>query len=157
MNRAVIQKGAERQLVWYWFDGRGRRLTTAAKGATPDSLRDGRSDGGLVRLITPIGDGGQAAADARLGQAFAAAVSEFPASFPIEKALRDLRLPIPRDLAPLSLPVRQHQRLPARHAGGVPAARRQALRASPGSRASALSRAPSGLRNRRPGISGAIA
>jgi exosortase D (VPLPA-CTERM-specific) len=27
LNRAVIQKGLERQLVYYWFEGRGRRLT----------------------------------------------------------------------------------------------------------------------------------
>lgn len=85
VNRAVIQKGAERQLVWYWFEGRGRRLTGdfAAKGFTLlDSLREGRSDGGLVRLITPIGEGGQAAADARIARFLAAALPEFPRFIP---------------------------------------------------------------------------
>ncbi len=90
VNRAVIQKGLEKQLVYYWFEGRGRRLTGdfAAKLYTiADGLRTGRSDGGLVRVITPIaaapdGSSGEAAseaaaeaaADARL-QAFLAAVA----------------------------------------------------------------------------------
>jgi exosortase D (VPLPA-CTERM-specific) len=69
VNRAVIQKGVERQLVYYWFDGRGRQLTGAfaTKFTTmADSLSRGRTDGGLVRVITPIGPDGIAAADARL-------------------------------------------------------------------------------------------
>lgn len=99
VNRAVIQKGAERQLVWYWFEGRGRRLTGdfAAKGWTlVDSLAEGRSDGGLVRLITPIGEGGLAAApgggnleggtlaaaDARLARFLAASLGEIPRFIP---------------------------------------------------------------------------
>ena len=60
LNRAVIQKGLENQLVYYWFEGRGRRLTNdfAAKFHTvADGLRRGRTDGGLVRVITPIGAG----------------------------------------------------------------------------------------------------
>jgi len=74
VNRAVIQRGLERQLVYYWFEQRGRRVTSdyAAKATTIlDSVTRGRSDGALVRLITPIGldQGAEAAADARL-QAF---------------------------------------------------------------------------------------
>ena len=34
----------------------------------------GRTDGGLVRLITPIGEGGEAAADARLQRFLCAGV-----------------------------------------------------------------------------------
>lgn len=69
LNRAVIQKGLERQLVYYWFEGRGRQMTNdfAAKFYTlADGLTMGRTDGGLVRVITPIGPDGEAAADARL-------------------------------------------------------------------------------------------
>jgi EpsI family protein len=72
VNRAIIQKGLEQQLVYYWFEGRGRRLTNdfVAKFHTvADSVRIGRTDGALVRVITPIGADGPAAADARL-QAF---------------------------------------------------------------------------------------
>ena len=57
MNRAVIQKGYERQLVYYWFEQRGRRITNdfAAKAyAIWDAATTGRFDGGLVRVITPI-------------------------------------------------------------------------------------------------------
>ena len=52
----MIQKGLEKQLVYYWFEGRGRHMTNdfAAKFyAVADSLTRGRTDGGLVRLITP--------------------------------------------------------------------------------------------------------
>lgn len=69
LNRAIIQKGLERQLVYYWFEGRGRQMTNdfAAKFYTlADSLTMGRSDGGLVRVITAIGPDGEAAADDRL-------------------------------------------------------------------------------------------
>lgn len=69
LNRAIIQKGLEKQLVYYWFEGRGRRLTSefAAKFQTfADGVTRGRTDGGLVRVITPIDAAGVAAADARL-------------------------------------------------------------------------------------------
>ncbi len=57
VNRAIIQKGINRQLVYYWFDQRGRKMTNdyLAKGATVyDSITKGRSDGALVRVITPM-------------------------------------------------------------------------------------------------------
>ena len=57
-NRAIIQKGVERQLVYFWFEQRGERLTSSyhVKALTIwDSLVHGRADGGIVRVITPIG------------------------------------------------------------------------------------------------------
>jgi exosortase D (VPLPA-CTERM-specific) len=70
VNRATIQKGDNRQLVYYWFEQRGRRMTSdyAAKFYTVwDSIAQGRSDGALVRVTTPIlGRGGEAAAAERL-------------------------------------------------------------------------------------------
>ncbi|MEM8792717.1 MAG: VPLPA-CTERM-specific exosortase XrtD [Pseudomonadota bacterium] len=70
VNRAIIQKGLSQQLVYYWFDQAGRRSTSsyAAKlYLLYDGLRTGRSDGALVRLITPIGKGEPIErADARL-------------------------------------------------------------------------------------------
>lgn len=57
VNRAVIQKGISKQLVYYWFEGRGKRLTNdvrAKVSVLADSLRYGRSDGALVRFVTPI-------------------------------------------------------------------------------------------------------
>ena len=58
VNRAIIQKGLNRQLVYYWFEQRGRHLTNsyAAKAFTVwDSVTRGRTDGALVRVVTPIG------------------------------------------------------------------------------------------------------
>jgi EpsI family protein len=85
LNRALIQKGLERQLVYYWFEGRGRRLTGdfAVKFATiADNLSLGRTDGGLVRVITPIGADGVEAADARLRAFLAASIDDLPRFIP---------------------------------------------------------------------------
>jgi exosortase D (VPLPA-CTERM-specific) len=57
VNRALIQKGDDRQLVYYWFDQRGRRLTDEFEvkwHILRDALWRGRSDGALVRLVTPL-------------------------------------------------------------------------------------------------------
>lgn len=85
VNRAVIQKGLERQLVYYWFEGRGRHLRSdfAAKLHTVvDGAARGRTDGGLVRVITPIGAGGEPAADARLRDFLAALAGPLPRFIP---------------------------------------------------------------------------
>jgi exosortase D (VPLPA-CTERM-specific) len=85
LNRAVIQKGLEKQLVYFWFEGRGRRLTSdfAAKFYTvADGMTMGRSDGGLVRVITPVGPGGEAEADARLRRFLADAADRLPRFIP---------------------------------------------------------------------------
>jgi exosortase D (VPLPA-CTERM-specific) len=73
VNRTIIQLGEQRQLVYYWFQQRGRIITNeylAKWYLFQDSLTMNRSDGALVRLITPVPPGGDAdIADARL-QAF---------------------------------------------------------------------------------------
>ena len=75
VNRAIIQKGLSRQLVYYWFEQRGQRLTNdyvAKASVVWDSLVIGRTDGALVRFVTPIAEGEtEAEADARM-QAFMA-------------------------------------------------------------------------------------
>ncbi|MBC7738625.1 MAG: VPLPA-CTERM-specific exosortase XrtD [Candidatus Saccharibacteria bacterium] len=58
VNRAVIQKGVQKSLVYYWFEQRGQRMTNDYKvkaSVVLDSLTKGRSDGGLVRFVTSIG------------------------------------------------------------------------------------------------------
>ncbi|MGB3147996.1 MAG: VPLPA-CTERM-specific exosortase XrtD [Paracoccaceae bacterium] len=65
-NRAVIQKGLSKQLVYYWFEGRGQRETNdfrAKLAVLSDSLVKGRTDGALVRYVTPI-DPGESETDA---------------------------------------------------------------------------------------------
>jgi exosortase D (VPLPA-CTERM-specific) len=57
VNRAVIQKGEQRQLVYYWFRQRGRVMTSevAVKWfILKDGITRDRSDGALVRLVTPV-------------------------------------------------------------------------------------------------------
>ena len=85
LNQAVIQKGLDRQLVWYWFEARGRQYTgdVALKFANiADNVRAGRTDGGLVRLVTPIGDDGVAGAEARLTRFLAATIDTLPRFIP---------------------------------------------------------------------------
>ena len=70
VKRAVIAKGLSKQLVYYWFQQRGRHMTNeyAVKWLIFwDALSLNRTDGALVRLVTPVAPGGDiAAADARL-------------------------------------------------------------------------------------------
>ncbi|MCL4791900.1 MAG: EpsI family protein [Gammaproteobacteria bacterium] len=70
INRAVIALGEQRQLVYYWFAQRGRVLRSEYLlkwFIFQDSLLMERSDGGLVRLTTPLPDlAATAEADARL-------------------------------------------------------------------------------------------
>jgi exosortase D (VPLPA-CTERM-specific) len=54
VNRAIVQLGAHRQIVYYWFDERGRRLTNeyvARWYLFWDALTRHRTDGALVRFV----------------------------------------------------------------------------------------------------------
>ena len=70
VNRAVIQKDMSRQLVYYWFEQRGKRIVNdfqAKISVIKDGFTMGRTDGALVRFVTPIFPGEtDADADARL-------------------------------------------------------------------------------------------
>jgi EpsI family protein len=70
VNRAVIQKGLSKQIVYYWFEQRGKRITNdylAKASVLYDGLTRGRTDGALVRFITPINEGEtEAEAEARM-------------------------------------------------------------------------------------------
>lgn len=70
INRAIIQKGETRMMVYYWFQQKERRIAWdfAAKfWLMVDGVRSGRTDGALVRLTTLIrGDEADADAEARL-------------------------------------------------------------------------------------------
>lgn len=57
VNRAIIQKGEARMMVYYWFEQQGRHVAwdiAAKMYLMIDGIRSGRTDGGLVRLTTPI-------------------------------------------------------------------------------------------------------
>ena len=70
VNRAIIQKGTQRMMVYYWFEQKGRKIAwdfAAKYWLMIDGITTGRTDGALVRLTTPILENEpDAAADARL-------------------------------------------------------------------------------------------
>jgi EpsI family protein len=68
VNEYVIQQDQNKQLVFYWYQGRGRVIASeyASKfWMVADAISRNRTDGALVRVITPMNDG-QAKAHARL-------------------------------------------------------------------------------------------
>jgi len=70
VNRYVVSKMGQQQLVLYWFQAHGRVLASewsAKYYLVSDSIRMNRSDGGMVRLMTPMLEGESPdAAQARL-------------------------------------------------------------------------------------------
>ncbi len=59
LNRAVIQKGESKQLVYYWFQQRGRTITNeylVKWYLFYDALTMNRTDGALIRLVTSVGN-----------------------------------------------------------------------------------------------------
>lgn len=86
VNRAVIQKGLSKQLVYYWFEQRGKRMTndySAKVSVVFDSLTMGRSDGALVRFVTPINPGEtEAEAEARLLRVMSLSLQKLPRFIP---------------------------------------------------------------------------
>lgn len=66
VNRYVIQKGLDRQVVFYWYQGRGRVVANeyANKALLMlDAARLNRTGGGLVRAIAPVVTTAEAATD----------------------------------------------------------------------------------------------
>lgn len=78
VNRAIIRKGESQQLVYYWFQQRGRIITNeylVKWFLFWDSLVMNRTDGAMVRLVAPItSQGDVVAADAKM-QAFVRTVA----------------------------------------------------------------------------------
>jgi EpsI family protein len=57
VNRILIQKGIERQLVLYWYQSHGRVVASeywSKLYLIADSVRLNRTDAALVRVVTPI-------------------------------------------------------------------------------------------------------
>lgn len=56
-NRFIIQNGNDRELLIYWYQGRGRAVASEYRDklyTVVDSARRRRSDGAMVRLMTPV-------------------------------------------------------------------------------------------------------
>ena len=60
VNRVIIEKGIDRQLVLYWYQSHGRVVASEYWGkiyTVVDAVRMNRTDAALVRVITPLGEG----------------------------------------------------------------------------------------------------
>jgi EpsI family protein len=78
VNHYVVAKGGERSSVIYWYESRDRIVGTEYSAkfyAVLDSMRYNRSDTAIVRVVVPVINSDQAAADQR-------AVNFIQAAFP---------------------------------------------------------------------------
>jgi len=79
VNRYLIQKGLDKQVVLYWYQSHGRVVANEYRSKVLmvyDAVRLNRTDAALVRVISPsIGAGGEAAAT---GNAVAFVQTIFP-------------------------------------------------------------------------------
>jgi EpsI family protein len=70
VNDYVIEQGLNKELVFYWYQGRGRVIASEYWGKfwmISDAITRNRTDGALVRLVTPISEhDGADGAQARL-------------------------------------------------------------------------------------------
>ncbi len=60
VNRYVIARGNQRNLVYYWYQSHGRSIASeywAKIWLVADSIKMNRTDAALVRIITPVGPG----------------------------------------------------------------------------------------------------
>jgi len=57
LNRIVIEKGLDRQLVLYWYQSHGRVVASEYWGkmySVLDAIRINRTDAALVRIVVPV-------------------------------------------------------------------------------------------------------
>ena len=70
LNRAVIERGSTKQVVYYWFTQRGRNVANEYLSKLylfSDAIIENRTDGALVRVTTPLySNESERDADARL-------------------------------------------------------------------------------------------
>jgi EpsI family protein len=71
-NRYLIQNGDHKELLVYWYQGRGRAVASEYWGkvyTVLDSVRRRRSDGAMVRITTSVDDSDPAALQTAIKQA----------------------------------------------------------------------------------------
>jgi EpsI family protein len=81
VNRFVIQKGLDRQMVFYWYQSRDRVVASEYWGkvfTVLDAIRYNRTDAALVRVTVPIGSD-----DGARGRATGAGQDFIQALFPL--------------------------------------------------------------------------
>jgi EpsI family protein len=70
VNEYVIQQDQDKELVFYWYQARGRIIASEYSGKfwmVADAITRNRTDGALIRLITPMSDGENQAHDRLVG------------------------------------------------------------------------------------------
>jgi len=68
VNRCIVAKGDDRDLVFYWYQGHGRVIANeyyAKILLVTDAIRLNRTDGALVRVVVPISRTGEGVAQSR--------------------------------------------------------------------------------------------
>lgn len=77
INRLIIQKGLERQVVLYWYQSHNRVVASEYLGkvyTVLDAIRYNRTDAALVRIISPVISAGTEADSERAATDFAQAI-----------------------------------------------------------------------------------
>lgn len=67
INRLIVEKGLDRQVVLYWYQSHGRIVASEYRSKAYlvlDAIRRNRSDAALVRVVSPVLTTDRAAADA---------------------------------------------------------------------------------------------
>ena len=87
VNRFVIRKGADRQVVLYWYQSHGRVVASeywSKVYMVYDAVRSHRSDAALVRVISPVlpNEDGTAAAERRVTEFVQALFAPLEAHLP---------------------------------------------------------------------------
>lgn len=78
INRGIIEKGGNKQLVYYWFQQRGRKISNEywmKWYLLVDALMKNRTDGALVRIVTPVRKGDDIEKAEKRARDFIAAIS----------------------------------------------------------------------------------
>jgi EpsI family protein len=81
INRIVVLKGLEKQVVLYWYQSHARVVASeyqAKMYSVLDALRTGRTDAALVRIVSPAASFDQAAEDAAAQRAAAFVQQLYP-------------------------------------------------------------------------------
>jgi EpsI family protein len=76
INRVVVEKGLDRELVLYWYQSHGRVIASEYWGkfyTVVDAIRLARTDASLVRVVVPLREGDRGEAD-RSAQSFVRAL-----------------------------------------------------------------------------------
>ena len=104
VTRMLIRRGDAAQLVYFWFDERGRTMTETSYAKWylfTDAITMGRSDGALIRLVTPIDTTENiAVADQRLQDFMEATHPIFSLFIPGKTLPQTLQSPAPRKPLP---------------------------------------------------------